>query len=187
MSSTQAPEQNPRLNDAVLKTCDAVGSFIEYWGFKHILGRVWTILALHKEPLTQTAVADKLGVSRSLVSGAIAELLERGLVSQTRDSRNAPYVAELDVWPTIANVLRTREWMLLETARNALEETLEEVEIAGESGTAYDTSRIHVLLRMTEAAQTLVRMIIALRVPSRLDIGEWIGKASALVRTLRNR
>ena len=187
MISPENPEHNPRLEESVLQTCDAIGSFIEYWGFKKILGRVWALLALHREPLTQTAIADKLGVSRSLVSGAIAELLERGLVSQTDEHRNAPYVAELDIWPTVAHVLRTREWMLLEHARNALEVTLEEIEIANEPNSVYDANRIHLLLRMTEASQTLVRMIIALRVPSRLDVGEWIAKASSLVRALRNR
>jgi len=180
-------EHNPRLEEAVHQTCDAVGAFIEYWGFKNVLGRVWALLAIHREPLTQIAIAEKLGVSRSLVSGAVAELLERGLVSQTDNRRNAPYVAELDVWPTIAHVLRTREWVLLEAARHALEITLEEVEVAGEESSAYDASRLRLLLRMTEASQTLVRMIISLRVPSRLDVGEWVGKASALVRALRNR
>ena len=187
MSSPRNHEHAPELEAAVLDTCEAIGAFIEYWGFKNVFGRVWALLVLHREPLTQTAVADKLGISRSLVSSAIAELSERGLVRQVTEHRNAPYVAELDVWPTIANVLRTREWVLLEQARNTLEITLEEAELVPGGQQPYDLDRLRVLLNMTEASQSLLRMLIALRLPSRLDVGEWLGRASALMRGLRRR
>ena len=34
------------LDRRVLEVCDAIGEFIEYWGFKSIHGRVWAMLAL---------------------------------------------------------------------------------------------------------------------------------------------
>ncbi|MEO1175462.1 MAG: helix-turn-helix domain-containing protein, partial [Myxococcota bacterium] len=77
------------LTRRVLDVCEATGAFIEYWGFKGILGRVWTLLALRASPMPQTEIANLLGVSRSLVSGAIAELQRRGLVRAVGDARSA--------------------------------------------------------------------------------------------------
>jgi len=187
MSSPETREHTERLDTAVLEACDAVGVFIEYWGFKNVLGRVWALLVLHKEPLTQVTIAERLDISRSLVSSVIAELVERGLVRPVTDHRNSPYEAQLDVWPTIAGVLKQREWLLLEQARNAFELTLEEAELIESANQPYDVARLRTLLNMTEVAQSMVRMLITIRVPSRLDVGEWIGRASALVRGLRGR
>ena len=187
MSTSEAREQTERLDTAVLEACDAVGAFIEYWGFKNVLGRVWALLVLHKEPLTQIAVAERLGISRSLVSSVVAELVERDLVRPVTDHRNSPYEAQLDVWPTIAGVLKQREWPILEQARSAFELTLEEAELTESADQPYDVARLRTLLNMTEVAQSMVRMLITLRVPSRLDVGEWVGRASALIRGLRGR
>ncbi len=182
------PEQVERLDRRVLQVCGAVGAFIEYWGFKAIHGRVWTLLALRREPMTQTEIADMLGVSRSLISGVMSELGELGLVRPCSDHRNAPWEGVMDVWPTIADVLRDREWMLLETARNALEAAVESVALYEESGssTPYDLGRLRLLLRMTELAQALLKLLIAIRMPKGLEgFGDWVGRARGLVNTLR--
>ena len=113
-------EPHDPLARSVLQVGQAAGSFIEYWGFKAIHGRIWTVLALHIEPLSQTEICELLGVSRSAVSTAMAELVEFGLVRPVDGHRHAPYEAILDIWPAVAEVLRSREWMLLESARVAL-------------------------------------------------------------------
>lgn len=172
----------------MLKVCEAVGGFIEYWGFKAIHGRIWALLALRTEPLNQIEIAELLGVSRSLISGAVAELLSYGLVRPVSGHRNAPYEAVLDVWPTISDVLRSREWMLLETARNSLEAAVEEAEIAERAGveTPYSTDRLRQLLTMTELAQVLCKMLIAIRMPKSMEgAGDWVKRAAALVSSLR--
>lgn len=168
--------------------CDAVGEFIEYWGFKAIYGRIWTLLALHTEPMTQVEVAERLEVSRSLVSGAVAELVARGLVRPVTDHRNAPYEAVVDVWGSIADVLREREWMLIEAARVALESAIEEVELgAPEVRARYDVERMRFLLRMTELAQAFLRLLIGIRAPRRLEgFGDWVKRAGTFVRSLRS-
>lgn len=187
----------------VLGVCDAVGAFIEYWGFKSIHGRVWTLLALRAEPVAQAEIAHTLGVSRSLVSGAVAELGRLGLVRAVGEHRNAPYEAVMDFWPTIADVLRGREWMLLERARLALEAAIDEVERgglerersgeggerggAGEGGVRrYDTGRMKVLLGFTELGQVLLRSLMTMRAPRSPDrLGAWIKGAASVVHRIR--
>lgn len=167
--------------------CDAVGEFIAYWGFKAVHGRIWTVLAARSEPMTQVEIADFLNVSRSLVSGAISELSHHGLVEQTEPSRNAPYRAVFDIWPTIAGVLRSREWMLIEAARMALEGAIEEWELASpRERRGYDVDRLRFLLRMSEMAQTFLRLLIGIRMPRKLDgVRSWLQTSSELIKSLR--
>ncbi|MEM6729939.1 MAG: MarR family transcriptional regulator, partial [Myxococcota bacterium] len=168
----------------------ATGAFIEYWGFKGILGRVWTLLALRAEPLSQTEIAQLLGVSRSLVSGAVAELQRRGLVKPVDDHRNAPYYAVIDVWPSIADVLRSREWMLIESARLALDAAIEEAEVRSELGDAlpWDVGRMRMLLLMTETAQGFLKTLIAMRSSRPVEsLTQWVGRASEIIGLLRGR
>ncbi|HHH30996.1 MAG TPA: MarR family transcriptional regulator [Polyangiaceae bacterium] len=176
-----------RLDDQVRQVCDAVGGFIEYWGFKAILGRIWTLLALRVEPMTQVEIAEFLDVSRSLVSGAMSELTKRGLVRATSNHRSTPYEAVVDIWPSISDVLRSREWMLIESARVALEAAIEEVELAPAGLPArYQADRMRFLLRMTELAQAFLRLLIGIRVPRKLEgIGDWLKSSAKLMQGLR--
>ncbi len=172
----------------VVQVCEAAGRFIEYWGFKAIHGRVWTLLALRAQPLSQTEIAQTLGVSRSLISGAVAELMEYGLVRPVDGHRTAPYEAVMNFWPTIADVLRSREWMLLEGARLALEGAIEEAEYATSQGEAvpYDVERMRLLLGLTEVGQSLLRILMSMRVARGGErFTSWLKSASGLVARLR--
>ena len=181
------PVEDARVDPStrrVLHVCDAAGAFIEYWGFKSILGRVWTLLALREEPLAQARIAEMLGVSRSLVNGAITELSGYGVVRAVGDHRNAPYEAVLDVWPAISTVLRQREWMLLETFRLALEGALDEALL--EPGKNYSLPRIRLLLRMISAIQRLLGLVIAVRRPNAIEtVREWVSGANEVLEALR--
>jgi len=77
--NTLSPSQM-RMQRRVVRVCEATGEFIAWWGFKSIHGRIWALLALSRDPVSQAELSRTLGVSRALVSGAIAELLEYGLV-----------------------------------------------------------------------------------------------------------
>ena len=179
-----------RLDSRVKQACEAVGEFIEYWGFKSIYGRVWALLAMHRQPLTQVEIAEALGVSRALISGAVAELRFWGLLRPTRDHRNAPYEAVIDVWSSVSEVLRTREWMMLEASRTALEAALSEAEaeVARGRSIPWDLDRLRLLLKMTEAAQTLLKMMLTIRVPGSIEgFSKWIGRVATLMGGLRTR
>jgi DNA-binding transcriptional regulator GbsR (MarR family) len=177
-----------RLEQKVLRVCESAGAFIEYWGFKAIHGRVWTLLALHQGPLHQKEIAAKLGVSRSLLSSTISELQEFGLVRPVDARRNSPYRAALDVWPTITEVLRTREWVLLESARVALEAAIEEADLRDPllELPVYDVKTMQLLLKMTESAQGFLRIIVTMRMPKAAEgLGVWVGRAQVLLAGLR--
>ncbi len=172
----------------VADVCRAVGKFIAYWGFKEIHGRIWTLLAMRRDALTQAGIARALGVSRALVSGSIEELARHGLVRTVGSHRNAPYVAVFDVWPTIADVLRSREWVLIESARAAFAAALEAIASVERSGarTPYDATRVKALLAMTEVAHAFLRILMRIRTaPGVQSLGGWAGKASGLLERIR--
>lgn len=153
------------IDRRIAMVCEAIGAFIGYWGFKDILGKIWTLLALSRRPLTQVEIAHFFGVSRALISNSVEELQRYGLVQRVDDRRNAPWTANLDVWPTISDVLRAREWMLLEAVKVALEGALEEAKLNDRKAQEadWDLGRMRLLLVMTDLAQTFLRTLIALR------------------------
>ena len=140
-------------------------------------------------PIAQVEVARALGVSRASISLAMADLVDYGLVRPSGGNRNAPYEAVVDIWPVISDVLREREWMLIESARVALEALLEEVELTESFGekSDYDASRIRLLLNLTSAAQSFLRVLVSLRVPRAMDLlGTGLRKVSSVVQSLRD-
>jgi DNA-binding transcriptional regulator GbsR (MarR family) len=148
------------------------------------MGRVWTLLALRKQATSQTELAEILGVSKSLVSSTITELMGYGLVRPVSEHRNAPYEAVIDIWPVISDVLRTREWMLLETTRMALESTLEEARDLPNS--SYDPERIEMLLATVSAIQGLLKLVLSIRMPgSARALADWIKTVTELISNLR--
>jgi len=176
--------ESERLERQILAVCDTAGSLVEYWGFKSILGRTWALLAVRQEPLAQARIAEMLGVSRSLVNGAITELAGYGVVRSVGEHRNAPYEAVLDVWPAISSVLRQREWMLLESFRLALEGALDEALL--DPGSRYSVVRIRLLLKMISAIQRLLGLVIAVRRPNAVEtVKEWVRGANQLLESLR--
>lgn len=192
LSAHDAAPSSPtsdRLTLRVVAVCDAVGAYIEGWGFRSIHGRVWALLAMRKGAMSQAEIAETLGVSRSLVSLAMSELTQFGLVRPTSDARNAPWEPTWDVWPTITDVIRSREWMLMERARQALEAALSEAQFSRESGTTipWDEGRIRLLLTMTEFAQASLRAILSVRMPRSLDqFGKWLERSSRVIDRVKN-
>lgn len=176
-----------RLTRRAVKVCDAAGAFMDYWGFKAIYGRVWTLLALRHDPMSQVQIAETLGVSRSLVSLSVAELLKYGLIRPTSNHRNAPYEAVMDVWPVISDVLRQREWMMVESVRTALESTIEEAEILNQKSVPhpYNMQNMRLLLNMSDMAQAFLNILMRIRMPQSVDgLGSWVTKASSFVKRL---
>lgn len=177
---TPTPSPQP-LSAQAVAVCEACGRFIEYWGFKSIHGRVWAYLALSGRPCAQSVVASALGVSKALVNQAISELVSYQLVRQTDERHHAPYEANLDVWPVIVEVLRRREWALIEEARASLSALIESLEALPLAERPFSLERARELLQMSEWAQGLLRLLINARLPQTQERWvSWFSKAMQL-------
>ncbi len=88
-----------------------IGSFIEYWGFKKIHGKMWTLLFLSKEPRDANFFIKEMRVSKGLVSIALKELVDHKVFLKIEkiESGTQLYEANPSVMEVIFNVLRTRE------------------------------------------------------------------------------
>lgn len=109
MPGTKKP--SPELEDVA----NQVGGFIEYWGFKHVHGRLWAHLFLAGKPLDANQLIERLHVSKALVSLSIADLLEYDVIRVVgkSDRGTTQYECTPDLTSVIGNVLRKRERRLL--------------------------------------------------------------------------
>jgi DNA-binding transcriptional regulator GbsR (MarR family) len=94
----------------------SVGKFIRYWGFRNIHGEIWAIVYLSKNPLSGIEIGNLLGVSKALVSPALKELIDEGLIklTESENSKTKRYVAEEDIAKIIHGVLQRREVPMIE-------------------------------------------------------------------------
>lgn len=118
---TEAPDA---LRQAELLAADAISDVIEYWGFKKVLGRVWTMLYLAEGPLPAADIGRRLNMSAGSVSTTLSELLRWGVVKRVwkPGERKDFFEAETDFWKMISKVISEREKYLADSVRERLEE-----------------------------------------------------------------
>jgi DNA-binding transcriptional regulator GbsR (MarR family) len=179
----EATERTRGLPVEIEAVCAAAGTFIEYWGFKAVHGRVWALLAVSKEPLSQTALAEALGISRALVSATIAQLQGYDLVRPAGPHHHAPWQANFDVWPTIAGVLQEREAQILNSAKEALQRADEALGECPDQ--RFDRRRIRAILGMTEMMGGLLHLLIAFR--DQAGVGSFAGMLTGRARRILTR
>jgi DNA-binding transcriptional regulator GbsR (MarR family) len=99
------------MDPAIYKACEAVGQIVELWGFKRVLGMVWTYLYVSPRPLSAQDLREGLGVSTGLVSMVLQELVRWGVVHRISSpgERREFYQAERNIWRPVSKVLRERE------------------------------------------------------------------------------
>jgi DNA-binding transcriptional regulator GbsR (MarR family) len=109
------PEEERAL---IHDVADAVGALMEFWGFKRLMGRIWTLLFLVAEPLTAAELCERLDISSGSASMALTDLERWGVVFRSRKpgDRREYFEAETDVWKMVSRVLRERELMQIERA-----------------------------------------------------------------------
>jgi DNA-binding transcriptional regulator GbsR (MarR family) len=88
-----------------------VESLVEQWGFKPLLGRVWSLLYMRNQPLNPSQIEEELALSKGNVNGLLNELMMWGVVKKVRvaSDRNYYYEVEQQIWKSISNVLQSRE------------------------------------------------------------------------------
>jgi HTH-type transcriptional regulator, glycine betaine synthesis regulator len=175
MASTtdRSKDQAPLADPLVLEMCDMVGNVIENWGFRKILGRIWTLLYLSPEPLSAADIKTQLGVSIGGVSMALKELERWGVVIRTLGpvSRRDYYVAETNLWRMISRVLRERERSYIENAIEYMERAREALARRGGSREAVETARFQQerVERLMDAARIGLKLLDGLLTTARLD------------------
>jgi HTH-type transcriptional regulator, glycine betaine synthesis regulator len=109
-----------RARDLGIDTC---GRIAEFWGFTRTMGRTFGLLYLSREPLPQTEIQKRLGISAGSASMTLAALGRWGVVHRVwvRGQRREHYEAETDFWKMIAGVLNERERREIGAAVEAVE------------------------------------------------------------------
>jgi HTH-type transcriptional regulator, glycine betaine synthesis regulator len=90
---------------------DACGRIAEFWGFTRTMGRAFGLLYLSRQPLAQSELQARLGISAGSASMTLAALGRWGVVHKVwvRGQRREHYQAETDFWKMISGVLNERE------------------------------------------------------------------------------
>jgi DNA-binding transcriptional regulator GbsR (MarR family) len=99
------------IRAAEIRVAEVIGGLMEFWGFRAIMGRLWTILYLSLEPLTAAELGDRLQVSAGGVSMALNDLQKWGVVRKSwrPGDRRDFYEPETSIWKMVTRVFRERE------------------------------------------------------------------------------
>src|SRR5438046_5157359 len=133
-----------RESELLHEVADAVGALMEFWGFKRVMGRVWTILFLRGEPLSAAELCEQLAISSGAASMALAELEHWAVVRRSRKAgdRREYFEAETDIWKMISRVPRERELVEIERGLAVFERVREKLRSLAAPGAR---SRLHEL------------------------------------------
>ncbi len=152
------------IPEPVLAMSDRVGEFIEYWGFKHVEGKIWAVIFLSAEPRDMTYLTEHLGLSKALVSMAVARLVQFDVIKPVHPDRQRyqAYEANPNVLEVIFNVLRSRERVMLSRIQTAAKE----LAVLGEAKlkeAGYSSTRVTFLALMVKVAAGVLDSTMSLR------------------------
>lgn len=90
---------------------EQLGEFFERFGFRRNLGRIWSVIYLSPQPLTQAEVCQLSGLSVGMVSSSLRELEHWGAchVAPSAGTRSKRYEAEEKLLRIVASILAKRE------------------------------------------------------------------------------
>lgn len=113
------------IRAAELRVAEVIGGLMEFWGFKAVMGRLWTFLYLSPEPLSAAELGERLQASTGAVSMALADLQKWGVVVKTwrPGERRDFYEPETSIWKMVTRVFRERELAFVRAAIEAFETT----------------------------------------------------------------
>lgn len=148
---------------------DAVGTVIEFWGFKRNQGKVWGLLYLRGRAMTALELQDALDLSKGAVSMVTRELEQWGVVRRLRAPREAAwrFQAETDLMRMVGRVIEERELKVVSQVHAELERA---ERLAKKTGGVPSDVRER-LARMTKLAALLDRAVRTFLQTARLDVG----------------
>lgn len=136
---------------------------MEFWGFKRVHGRVWTILFLAADPLSSAEIRRRLGISVGAASMALAELRRWGAVREavTPRSRAVHYEPETNIWRLISRVMQDRERRILDESLEVFEDACRVLREGEGSGPMPSAFRVERLVWLTKLAQGMLGMLLS--------------------------
>lgn len=132
---------------------NAVGTVIEFWGFKRNQGKVWALLYMRDESMSAAQIRKELGLSKGAVSMILREVETWGVIKRVRrpGSQSWHFSAEIELMKMIGRVFQDREVTLV---RRVKEDLVEAEELAIALGTVPDT-----MLKRLERMRRLAGLI----------------------------
>jgi DNA-binding transcriptional regulator GbsR (MarR family) len=153
---------------AELRVAEVIGSLMEHWGFKAVMGRLWAILYFAPEPLSAAELGERLSLSTGTISMALADLQKWGVVKKAwrPGERRDFYEPETSIWKMVSRVFRERELGLVREAIDAFESALKLIAQAKPRAGVdekrrlkFVESRIESLLSLSRIAASLIGML----------------------------
>jgi DNA-binding transcriptional regulator GbsR (MarR family) len=148
---------------------DAVGTVIEFWGFKRSHGRLWALLYLRGDALTALELQELLGASKGAISMITRELEQWGVIKRVRSPSDAAwrFDAETNLMRMVRRVIEDREIRVITRAR----EDLERAEQIAQKDRRVKPAVLTRLSRMRSLATFIERAVRAFLQTSKLDVG----------------
>jgi DNA-binding transcriptional regulator GbsR (MarR family) len=145
----------------------AVGSTIEFWGFKLNHGRVWALLYLRDQAMDASEIRALLGLSKGAVSMVTNELEKWGVIHRVRLPGEAfwRFRAETELGEMISHVIAEREAKLVSRVEGELGEATHRAEAAG--APAAGLARLR---RLNTVARSVRLAVYGFLATSRLDV-----------------
>ena len=164
-----SPLANPLPHpEPVEQISDIIGQLMEFWGFKHIMGRIWAILFFSSHPLSQSDIAARLHASTGAVSMGLRDLLAWGAIHKVcpSGSRKEHYVSEDDIWKMVRRVLSEREGRRIENALFHLDQAIQNLQ--GEKHThhsnlqerRYQIEKLEELRKLGNLGRHLLKLLL---------------------------
>jgi DNA-binding transcriptional regulator GbsR (MarR family) len=177
------PRARGRLREWEQIAVDAVGSVIEFWGFKRNQGRVWALLYLRERALSAAEIQSELGLSKGAVSMITRELERWSVIERLRDPGGDVwrYRAGERLMDMVARVLEQREARLVARVRGELSEA-ERRARTDRRATVADLERLR---RMRMLADLVERSLRAFLKTAQLDAASVMGVLRAPFGALR--
>ncbi len=148
---------------------DAVGNFIEFWGFKRNQGRVWALLYLRGMAMTAGELEKTLILSKGGISMLLRDLERWSVILRVREPGSAAwkYRAESELMKMVRRVLEEREGEFVARIRADLTEAIRLAQATGK----VSKDRLDRLRRMNALADQMERALRVFLKTARLDVG----------------
>ena len=116
------------LTDVQQRFIEGMGEISHFWGFSPVMGRMYGLLYLSREPITAEAISEGLAISKGNVSMNLRNLDRWGMVRKTRKKgdRKEYYEAEPNFIKIVVNILSERRNREFDRALSTVTECLEQ-------------------------------------------------------------